>query len=100
MYIIAFSLDVLESGLEITIREAKKHGCMWSISKFFTGRNINIVSGHQVTLDPSGKNPPLIGPYPCRIEKLIKMQPPKNQKEVRNFLGIVNQLSKYASDYT
>ena len=73
MYIIVTSLSELESRLEIAAQEAKKHGVTWSISKFFAGRNINIVSGHQVTLDPSGKNPPLIGPDPGTIEKLVQM---------------------------
>ena len=82
MYIIATNLDELESMLEIAAPEAKKHGVTWSISKFFACKNVNIVSGHQVTLDPSGKNPPLIGPDPSRIEKLVQMQPPKNLKEV------------------
>ena len=99
MYIIVTSLDELKSRLEIAAREAEKHSCMWLISNFFTSRNIYIVSGYQVTLDPSGKNPPLIGPDPGRIEKLVQMQPPKNLKEVRSFLGLVNQLSMYCSDY-
>ena len=92
IYILASILDELESRLEITAREAKKHSCT------FTGRDTNIVSGYQVTLDPSGKTPPKIGPDPSRIEKLVQMQPPKNLKEVRSFLSLVNQMSKYASD--
>ena len=28
------------------------------------------------------------------------MQPPKNLKEVKSFLGLVNQLSKFSSDYS
>ena len=46
MYIVTSSLNELESRLEITAGEAKRHGCTWSISKFFVGRNVNIVSGH------------------------------------------------------
>ena len=49
MYIIATSLDELESRFEIATREAEKHSVTWSISKFFAGININIVSGHQVS---------------------------------------------------
>ena len=82
MCILATSLGKLEERLEIAAGEAKKQGCMWSISKFFTGRVTNIISGHQVILDPSGKNPPQIGTDPARIEKLTHMQPPKNLKEV------------------
>ena len=59
----------------------------------------NIVSGHLATLDPSRKNPPQIGPDPARVEKLVNMQPPKNIKEVRSFLGLVNQFSKFSPDY-
>ena len=58
MYIIATSLEELESRLEIAAWEAIKRGVTWSIGKFFAGRNVNIVSGHQVTLDPSGGKPP------------------------------------------
>ena len=60
----------------------------------------NIVSGHLVILDPSGEKPPQIGPDPARIEKLTNMQPPKTLKEVRSFLGLVNQFSKFSPDYS
>ena len=59
----------------------------------------NIISGHLVILDPSGEKPPQIGPDPARIENLTNMQPPKNLKEVRSFLGLVNQFSKFSPDY-
>ena len=58
MYIIATSLCELESRLKIAAQESIKRGVTWSISKFFAGRDVNIVSGHQVTLDPSGGTPP------------------------------------------
>ena len=44
MYILASSLGELESRLEIVAGEAKKQGCTWSITKFFTDRETNIVS--------------------------------------------------------
>ena len=100
MYIQATGLGELDARLEIANGEAEKHGCTWSISKLFAGRDTNIVSGHQVVLDPSGKNPPQIGPDPGRIEKLTRMQPLKTIKEVGSFLGLVNQISKYSSDYS
>ena len=87
------------SRLEIAAQESIKRGVTWSISKFFTNREVNIVSGHQVTLDLSGGKSPLIGPDPSRVEKLANMQPPSNGKQVRSFLGLVNQLEKYSSDY-
>ena len=59
MYIIASNLRELRERLEITARESIKQGVTWSISRFFAGREVNIVSGHQVTLDPSGGKPPL-----------------------------------------
>ena len=77
MYILATSLAELEERLEIATGEAEKQGCTWSIMKFFPGRVTNTVSGHQVILDPSGENPPQIGPDPARIEKLTHMQPQK-----------------------
>ena len=54
---------------------------------FFAGKEKNIVSGHQVILDPSGKNPPKIGPDPSRNEKLTKMQPSQTIKVIRCFLA-------------
>ena len=89
MYIIATSLCELESRLEIAAQESIKRGVTWSISKFFAGRDVNIVSGHQVTLDPSGGKTPLIGPDPSRVKKLAHMQPPSNVKQVWSFLGLV-----------
>ena len=99
MYVTASSLAELRERLEITAREALKRGVTWSISKFFAGRETNIVSGHQVILDPSGKQPPLIGPDPARVEKLANMQPPTNIKQVHLFLGLVNLLGKFSPDY-
>ena len=82
IYIIASNLRELRERLVITTKESIKQGVTWSISKFFAGREVNIVSGHQVTLDPSGGKPPLIGPDPSRVEKLANMQPPSNIKQV------------------
>ena len=80
MYFTASGLAELRERLEITARVALKRGVTWSISKFFASREPNIVSGHQVTLDPSGKQPPLVGPDPARVEKLANMQPHTNIK--------------------
>ena len=82
MYIIVSNLRELRERLVITAKESIKRGVTWSISKFFAGREVNIVSGHQVTLDPSGGKPSLIGPDPSHVEKLANMQPPSNIKQV------------------
>ena len=76
------SLEDLAEKLEITAKEAEAHNCTWSISKFSAGRPVNIISGFQVTLDPTGQNPPMIGPDPARVDKLIGMKPPTTVKEV------------------
>ena len=41
-------------------------------------------------LDPSGENPPKIGPDSTRIEKLAQMQTPKTIKDISSFFGFVN----------
>ena len=94
------SKDDLLQKLEITAREAEDNNCTWSISKFSLGRPVNIISGFQVTLDPTGKNPPQIGPDPSRIEKLTAMKPPTTVKEVRSILGLIVQLGRFSTDYT
>ena len=88
MYVLATSLGELEERLEIAVGEAEKQDFTWSITKFFAGRVTNIVSGHQVTLDPSGKNPPQIGPDLARIEKLTHMQPHKILKSFEASLAL------------
>ena len=54
-------------------------------------------SGH---LGPFWGEAPQIGPDPTRVEKLADMQPPTNIKQVRSFLGLVNQLGKFSQDYS
>merc|ERR1711873_386660 len=61
MYIQGTSMEDLDQKLRVAAKEAIQYGCMWSISKFFAARTINIVSGFRVVLDPSGLNPPSIG---------------------------------------
>ena len=70
MYIQAVSMDDLDKKLRIAAKEAMEFGCTWSISKFFAARPCNIVSGFKVVLDPSGLNPPQIGPDPDRVKQL------------------------------
>ena len=77
MYILATSLGELEERLEIAAGESEKDSCTWSITKFYDGRLSNIVSGHLVILDPSGKNTLQIGPDPARIENLPTCNPSK-----------------------
>ena len=52
-----------------------------------------------MTLDPTGKNLLRIGPVPSRVQKLAEMQLPINIKCERSFLGMVNRLGKFYSDY-
>ena len=36
---------------------------------------------------------PKLGPDPARVEKLTRMERPRNQSEVRSLLGLLTQLS-------
>ena len=67
--------------------------------KFFAGRPCNIVSGFRVVLDPSGAEPPQIGPDPDRIKQLSEIEPPTTVKGVRSFLGFIAYLGKFCPDY-
>ena len=57
------------------------------------------MSGFRVVLDPSGLNPPSIGPDPERVRQLSNIQPPTTAKGVRSFLGFVAYLGKFCPDY-
>ena len=92
MYIQGTSMDNLDQKLRIAAKEAIQYGCTWSISKFVAARLCNIVSGFRVVLDPSGLNPPSIGPDPERVHQLSQIQPPTTVKGVRSFLGFVAYL--------
>ena len=99
MYIQAVSMDDLDKKLKTAAREAIEFGCTWSISKFFAARPCNIVSGFKVVLDPSGMNPPQIGPDPDRVKQSSQIQPPTTVKDGRSFLGFVAYLGKFCPDY-
>ena len=76
MYIQAVSMDDFDQKLKFAAKKAIGFGCTWSISKFFAARPCNIVSGFVVVLDPSGLNPPQIGPDPDRVKQLSQIHPP------------------------
>ena len=82
-------------SLELPPRKTKQYGCTWSISKFYAARPCNIVSGFRVVLDPSGLNPPSIGPNPERVHQLSQIQPPTTAKGIRSFLGFIAYLGKF-----
>ena len=67
--------------------------------KFFAARPSNIVSGFRVVLDPSGINPPSIGPDPEKVQQLSQIQPPTTAKGVQSILGFVAYLGKFCPDY-
>ena len=78
--------------------EAHKQGCTFFITKFQAGTTL-ITSGFQVICDPEGKEIPKIGPDPASVEKLRCMEKPTMVKQVRIFLGLLTQLSKFCPDY-
>ena len=82
----------LHTKLRVAAKEAMNQGCTLSISKFFNGRPVNIVSGFQEVLDPSGMNLPQIGPYPARVKQFSEIQPPITIKGLRSFVGFVTYL--------
>ena len=100
MYIQAINMNGFDKKLRVAAKEAMEYGCTWSISKFFAGRSCNIVSGFRVVLDPSGVNPPQIGPDPERVKQFSQIKPPTTVKDVRSFLGFIAYLGKFCPDYT
>merc|ERR1712030_250983 len=92
------SEENLKQNLHTTLKDARKTGCIFSISKFQIGTQV-VTSGFQITTDPTGKTTPKLGPDPARVEKLTNMQKPKDQTGVRSLLGLLTQLSKFCPDY-
>ena len=92
-------MDDLDSKLKAAAKEAMEFRCTCRVSIFFAGRPCNIVSGFQVVLDPSGINPPQIGPDPARVKQFSEIKPPTTLKDVRSFLGFIAYLSKFCPDY-
>ena len=67
IYILWTLLEELSSRLEVTAEEANENSCTWVISKYFAGRETNIISGHHVILNPSRQKAPQIGPDPKKL---------------------------------
>ena len=57
------------------------------------------MSGFRVIHDPSGVEPPQIGPDPDRVKQFSEISPPTTVKDVRSFLGFVAYLGKFCPDY-
>ena len=57
------------------------------------------MSRFRVILDPSGAEPPQIGPDPDRVKQFSEISPPTTKKDVRSFLGFVAYLGKFCPDY-
>ena len=88
----------LSQNLHTTLKEAKEKGCIFSISKFQASTQV-VTSGFQIKTDPTGKTKPKLGPDPERVEKLTRMERPRNQPEVRSLLSLLTQLSRFCPDY-
>ena len=98
MYIQAVNIKDLDGKLRVAVKEEIEYECTWSISKFFAGRPCNIVSGFRVILDPSGAEPPQIGPGPDREKQFSEIKPPTTVEDVRSFLGFIVYLGKFFPD--
>ena len=83
MYIQTIDLKDLDKKLRVAAKEAIEFGCTRSISRFFAGRPCNIVSGFRVILNPSGAEPPQIGPDPDRVRQFSEIEPLTTVKGVR-----------------
>ena len=60
-------MEDLDQMLRVTTKEAIQYGCTWSISKFYAARLCRVF---RVVLDPSGLNPPSMGPDLERVQQL------------------------------
>ena len=94
--ICATDMSQLEIQLKEVVRVAEKYGVVFNIGKLEVGPTIVFV-GMQIKCREKG--PPIISPDPKNIEALKAIPIPTNKKELRQFLGLANALSKYAPEH-
>ena len=81
-----------------TMEDARCCNIMFCISKFSTGTKA-VTGGFKIVCDPTGQERPTIGPDPARVKKLMELRRPTSISEMRSFLGLLTQLSKFLLNY-
>jgi hypothetical protein len=70
------------------LQMAKENGVQFNLSKCVFGRSEIEYLGHMLTKDG-------IKPDPTKIESIIKMEQPKNVKELQRLLGMITYVAKF-----
>ena len=94
--ICATDMADLETQLKEVVRVAEKYGVVFNIEKIEVGPKLVYV-GMLINCQENG--PPVISPDPKNIEALKAIPVPQNKKELRQFLGLANALSKYHPEH-
>ena len=94
--ICATDMADLERQLKIVVDVAKKYNVIFNRDKIEVGDSLIFVG--MLVQCREGK-PPLMAPDPKSVEALQAITLPQTKKELRQFLGLANVLSKYAPDH-
>merc|ERR1712105_142688 len=94
--ICATDMADLERQLKIVLDVTKKYNVIFNRDKIEVGDSLIFVG--MLVQCREGK-PPLMAPDPKSVEALQAITLPQTKKELRQFLGLANILSKYAPDH-
>ena len=78
-----------DKALRQIILRAKERNCKFNPEKFVVKTSEIPFNGHIISKDS-------IKPNPKKVEAILQMQPPEDEKQFTSFLGLVNYLNKFS----